>query len=115
MQPRTTATLTSSGSTPWLLTNWHANPMNLGVAVTVATSVTISSQCQIDVTFGDPTAVYPTTLTVFQSSQIAGSSAVAASSANFCGIISAPIAALRLTSNSSTVVASLTVLQSGIG
>lgn len=110
MQPQY-VTVTSSGSSPWQLVNWHATPINLGVAVRVAS---LSSTWQIDVTMDDPTGTYPSSAgpTIFQSSQVGGP---AGSSTNAIGSISQPIAAWRLTNNSTGGTATATVVQSGIG
>jgi len=105
-------TLSSSGSSPWKLTNWHSSPpMQIGFAVTVAS---LSSTWQIDVRFDDPTSVFPSTVsTVFQASQVGGP---AASSINGLGSISTcPIAAWRLTNNSTGGEVHVAALQVGIG
>ncbi len=109
MQP-ISVTLSSTGSSPWKLVNWHANPINLGIMVSVAS---LSSTWQIDVTLADPTNTYPSSaVAVFQSSQVGGP---AASSINSIGAIIQPIAAWRLTNNSTGGAVTATVLQSGIG
>jgi hypothetical protein len=85
--------------------------MNIGLAVRVAS---LSSQWQIDVIMDDVTNTYPSSAgpTVFQSSQVGGP---ATSSQNGIGAITQPIAALRLTNNSTGGTATLTILQAGIG
>lgn len=110
MQP-VTVTLASSGSSAWKSVNWHANPINLGIAVAVSA---LSSTWQIDVCMTDPINVYPTSAaaTVFQASQVGGP---AASSVNAIGAISQPVAAWRLTNNSTGGSVTATVLQAGIG
>ncbi|MBR1298552.1 hypothetical protein [Bradyrhizobium sp. AUGA SZCCT0042] len=111
MQP-VYVTLSSSGSSPWRLTNWHGNPpMSIGFAVTVAS---LSSTWQLDVMMVDPTNTYPSTVsTVFQASQVGGP---AASSTNGIGAISTcPIAAWRLTNNSTGGAVHVAALQVGIG
>lgn len=110
MQPRY-VTVSSSGSSPWQLVNWHATPINVGFSVRVAT---LSSQWQLDVTMDDPTGVYPSSAgpTIFQSSQVGGP---AGSSTNAIGAIMQPIAAWRLTNNSTGGSVTVTALQAGIG
>ena len=105
-------TLSSSGSSPWKLTNWQGNPpQQIGFAVTVAS---LSSQWQIDVTLADPTNTYPSSVTtVFQASQVGGP---AASSINGIGSISTcPVAAWRLTNNSTGGSVHVAALQVGTG
>jgi hypothetical protein len=111
MQP-ITVTLTSSGSSPWKLTNWHGYPpMMVGFQITAAS---LSSQVQIDVTLQDPSSTYSSsTLTVLQASQVGGP---AASSINTVGSISTcPIAAWRATLTSTGGSVQVTALQVGIG
>ena len=48
-------TLSSSGSSPWKVPNWHATPQQLSFAVLS----TGGSSWSIDVTFEDPSGVYP--------------------------------------------------------
>jgi hypothetical protein len=104
-------TVSSSGSSPWRLVNWHANPINVGFAVRTAS---LSSTWQIDVTMDDPTNVYPSSAgpTIFQSSQVG---TIAGGSSNAIGAINQPIAAWRLTNNSTGGSVTATALQSGIG
>lgn len=114
MQPRS-VTLTSSGSTPWQIPNWNGlAPFNIAVTLQ---ATTISSFYQLDWTLGDPTGVYPTPpLTVYQTSQLPGSSTITSTqSGTQIGVITTPVGAFRLTSGSTTINATLTWLQSGIG
>lgn len=110
MQPRY-LTVSSSGSSPWQLVNWHATPINVGFAVRVAS---LSSTWQLDITLDDPTGVYPSSAgpTIFQSSQVG---TISGSSVNAIGAITQPIAAWRLTNNSSGGSVTVTALQAGIG
>jgi hypothetical protein len=113
MQP-ITVTLSSSGSSPWKLTNWHVTaPMMIGFAIT-ATGLAVTSGWQLDVTLQDPSSTYTSsTFTVFQASQVGGP---AASSVSGVGSISTcPIAGWRLTQNSSVGSVQGTALQVGIG
>jgi hypothetical protein len=48
-------TQTSSGSSPWKLTNWHCTPVNIGVSVACNSSSTF----QIDYTLDDVTGSFP--------------------------------------------------------
>lgn len=106
-------TVTSTGSSPWKLTNWHAGTFNISFAARVAS---LSSQFQLDITFDDPTSVYPSSAgpTIFLSSQAAGGG-IALSSVNAIGVITQPIAAWRVTNNSTGGTVTVTALQSGIG
>jgi hypothetical protein len=99
-------TVTSSGSSPWKLTNWHANPVNLGIGVRTSG---LTSNWQLDVTLDDPTNTFPSSAgpTIF-SSLVSGSTNAIAS-------ITFPIAAWRLTNTSTAGTVTATVLQSGIG
>lgn len=111
MQP-VYVTLSSSGSSPWKLTNWQGYPpMQIGFAVTVAS---LSSTWQIDVTLADPSSTFSSTaVTVFGASQVGGP---AASSIGAIGSISTcPIAAWRLTNNSTGGSVHVAALQAGIG
>jgi hypothetical protein len=105
--------VTSSGSSPWKLTNWHVTaPMNIGFGVRTSA---LSSTWQIDVTMDDPTGTYPSSAgpTVFQSSQT--TNGIAGGSSNAIGAITTPIAAWRVTNNSSAGTVTATALQVGIG
>jgi hypothetical protein len=106
-------TVTSSGSSPWKLVNWHTTPINIGFASKVAS---LSSQYQIDITMDDPTNTYPSSAgpTVFLSSQAAGGG-IALSSLGGIGVITQPIAAWRVTNNSTGGTVTVTALQAGIG
>lgn len=109
-------TVSSAGSSPWYSINYHGYPpVNIGLAVRAG-----STNWQIDVTmddpFGDAGGIFNSSAgpTVFQSSQTNGTAL--SGSGNSIGCILQPIAALRLTVNSTTSgVATLTVLQAGIG
>jgi len=124
------ATLSSSGSTRWFQVDWWRNPQPLGISVAITTNnSSASGTYQIDVTIDDPTGFYPNpalnpgnaqfspnglggkTVTVFQSSAIGGPTAN--SSVNFIGTLTTPIAAWRLTQNSTSNVTVATVLQPG--
>lgn len=104
-------TVSSSGSSPWRLVNWHADPLNLGIAIRTAA---LSSTWQLDVTMDDPTNVFPSSagLTIFQSSQVG---TLSAGTGNAIGAITQPIAAWRLTNNSTGGAVTATVIQAGIG
>lgn len=112
MQPRY-VTVTSSGVSAWQPVNWHVTPINIGFASRVAS---LSSQYQIDVTMDDPFGTYPSSAgpTVFLSSQCAGGG-IALSSIGGIGVITQPIAAWRITNNSTGGSVTVTVLQAGIG
>lgn len=108
-------TLTSSGSSPWKLANWHCTgPQQFGFAYLS----TGGGNWQIDVTLEDVTRVYPnpnsTSPTAFQ--LITASSTTAANQVT--GLTSFAIAAWRLTVNtpsSAGAVSTLIGLQAGIG
>jgi hypothetical protein len=73
----------------------------------------------VDITMDDPTGVYPSSAgpTVFQSSQ-AGSSqngVIVGGSSNAIGNILMPIAAWRVTNNSTGGTVTVTALQAGVG
>lgn len=110
MQP-VYVTRSSSGSTDWQIVNWHVSPIHIGFAVRTAS---LSSNWQIDVTMDSPFGVYGSSAgpTVFQSSQVGGPSG---SSTNAIGAITQPIAAWRLTTNSTGGAVTVTALQAGIG
>jgi hypothetical protein len=110
MQP-ISVTQSSSGSTPWKLTNWWNDPpQQIGFQVT---ATGLSSNWQIDCTLSDPSSTFPSsTITVIQASQIGGP---AASSVSGIGSISTcPIAAWRVTLNSSTGSVQVVGLQQGV-
>jgi hypothetical protein len=54
MQPHY-VTLSSSGSSPWQITNWHSTPQEISFAVLS----TGGSSWAISVTYEDPTRVFP--------------------------------------------------------
>jgi hypothetical protein len=111
MQPQY-VTVTSSGSSPWRLTNWHATlPMNIGFGVRTSA---LSSNWQIDVTMDDPFGTFPSSAgpTIFQSSQVGG---ISGGSSNSIGSITTPIAAWRVTNTSTGGTVTVTALQIGIG
>lgn len=105
-------TQSSTGSSPWKLINWHVTPINLGITVVSAGS----TGWQIDVTMADPTGTYLSTagVTVFSASGVGGP-APATSTNAFIGAVLQPIAAWRLTNNSTTGAVTATVVQAGIG
>jgi hypothetical protein len=110
MQP-ITVTLSSSGSSPWKLTNWYsAPPMQIGFQITAAS---LTSNWQLDVTLSDPSSTFPSsTITVLQASQVGGP---AGSSISGVGAISTcPIAAWRLTMSSTSGAVQAVALQSGV-
>lgn len=112
MQPRY-VTVTSSGSSPWQLTNWHGSE-TFQISFSGRTNA-LSSNWQIDVTLDDPTGVYPSsagTPLVLASSAFGGP---AAGSSNAAGSIIVPIAAWRVTNSSTGGTVTVTVLQNGIG
>ncbi|WP_316159805.1 hypothetical protein [Bradyrhizobium sp. SZCCHNRI20481] len=112
MQPRY-VTVSSSGSSPWQSTNWQGQPpIQIGFGIRVTS---LSSTYQIDVTIDDPTNTFPSSAgpTVFSASAIGGP---VTSSQNQIGAISTcPIAAWRLTNNSTGGAVTVTALQIGIG
>jgi hypothetical protein len=104
-------TLTSSGSSPWKLTNWHCTgPMNIGVAV----ACNSTSTWQIDYTVDDPTGTFPnptlgTAVTVFSTTN---------GSSNTYAAFTTPVAAIRLTMNALSSAGgkvTASILQAGIG
>lgn len=109
-------TVTSSGSSPWKLTNWHAtNPMQIGFGVRTSG---LTSNWQIDVTMDDPTGTYPSSAgpTIFQSSQTSsGPGIINGGSSNAIGSILTPVAAWRITNTSTAGTVTVTALQVGIG
>lgn len=112
MQPRY-VTLSSSGVSPWQLTNWQGDPpMMLGFGIAVAS---LSSQYSLQVTMDDPTNVYPSSAgpTVFSASAIGGP--VTSSQNQIASISTCPVAAWRVTNSSTGGTVTVTVLQVGIG
>jgi hypothetical protein len=85
--------------------------MQIGFGIRVAS---LSSQYQIDVTMDDPTNTYPSSAgpTIFSASAIGGP--VTSSVNQIASISTCPIAAWRLTSNSTAGTVTVTALQSGI-
>jgi hypothetical protein len=105
-------TLSSSGASPWKLANWQTTPQQISFAMLS----TGGSSWFIEVTFEDPTRVYPSP----NSSTPTGFTILSGSSNQFVtlGTSSVPIAAARFTLNapSSTGAAvTMVMLQSGIG
>ncbi|MGJ4888999.1 hypothetical protein ACQR1Y_12435 [Bradyrhizobium sp. HKCCYLRH3099] len=110
-------TLSSTGTTPWKLTNWQATPQELSFAV-ISTG---GSSYSIAVTFEDPTATYPnpnssapTGFTIFTGS----SNAAFELGSSVTLPIGNPIAAWQATLNTqSSAGAKVTFIsmQSGIG
>jgi hypothetical protein len=114
MQPHY-ITLSSSGSSPWQLSNWDgAPPMQFGFQI----NSTGGSNFQIDATLEDPTGVYlnpnsttPTTFTLATASSTAATPFVV-------GISSIAFAAWRLTLNapsSAGAKVTLVSMQTGVG
>lgn len=86
--------------------------MQIGFGIRVSS---LSSQYQIDVTMDDPTNVFPSSAgpTVFSASAIGGP--LASSANQIASISTCPIAAWRLTNNSTGGTVTATVFQAGIG
>jgi hypothetical protein len=111
MQP-TYVTLSSTGSSPWKVTNWHASQFQLAFQV-ISTG---GSSWFISGTLEDPTRVFPSpnssTPTAF--TLATGSSNIFVS----LGSSSVPIAAYQLTLNTQSSVGAtvqLVALQTGVG
>jgi hypothetical protein len=106
-------TQSSSGSSPWKLTNWHCTgQMNIGVSV-VSNS---TSTWQIDYTVDDPSGSFPNP-TLGASATTVFSSMSGSSTATY-GAFTTPVAAIRLTMNALSSVGgkvTATILQAGIG
>jgi hypothetical protein len=107
-------TQTSSGSSPWKLTNWHCDgPMNIAVSV-VGDGV---STWQIDYTVDDPSGSYPNP--TLGSSGVTIYSTTNGSSTATYAAFTTPVAAIRLTVNAISSLGgghvTATILQSGIG
>lgn len=106
-------TLSSTGSSPWKLTNWQCTgPMNIGVSV-VGNS---TSTWQIDYTVDDPSGAYPNP-TLGASSPTVFSSMNGSSTATYA-TFSTPVAAIRLTMNALSSAGgkvTASILQAGIG
>jgi hypothetical protein len=110
MQPRY-ITLSSSGSSQWQLTNWQGMPpMMIGFGIRVSA---LSSTYQLDVTLDDPTGVFPSSAgpTIFSASAIGGP--VTSSQNQIASVSTCPIAAWRLTNNSTSGSVTVTALQAG--
>lgn len=86
--------------------------MQIGFGIRVSS---LSSQYQIDVTLDDPTGTYPSSAgpTVFSASAIGGP--VTSSQNQIASISTCPVAAWRLTNNSTGGTVTASILQSGIG
>jgi len=112
MQPRY-VTQTSSGSSPWQLTNWYGtNTFQISFS---GRTTGLSSNWQLDVTLDDPSNVFPSsagTVTVLTSTAFGGP---APASSNASGSIIVPIAAWRLTVSSTGGTVTVTALQNGVG
>ncbi|MCP3382852.1 hypothetical protein NLM31_21020 [Bradyrhizobium sp. CCGUVB4N] len=116
MQPRY-VTLSSSGSSPWQIVNWHATPQEMSFAILS----TGGSSYSIDVCLEDPSGTYkspvssaPTPFTIFTGS----SNAMFRLGSTVTAPINAPIAGYRMNLNSqSSAGASVTLVsvQAGIG
>ncbi|WP_315720154.1 MULTISPECIES: hypothetical protein [unclassified Bradyrhizobium] len=107
----TYVTAASGTISPWRLVNWHTTPINIGFGILTSG---LSSQYTLQITFDDPTGVYPSSAgpTVFSASAV---SAIVTSSANQAGSITQPIAAWRISNTSTTGSITVTALQAGIG
>lgn len=106
-------TQTSSGSSPWKLTNWHCDgPMNIAVSV-VGNS---TSAWQIDYTIDDPTGAYPNP--TLGTSGVTVYSTTSGSSTATLATFTTPVAAIRLSVtalSSAGGKVTATILQAGIG
>ena len=105
-------TLSSSGSSPWKLTNWHTTPQQISFAVLS----TGGSSWAIAVTFEDPSGVYPSP----NSSAPTGFTLLAGSSNQFVtvGASMLPIAGYQFSLNapsSAGAKVNFIALQAGIG
>lgn len=115
MQPRY-ITLSSSGSSPWQVVNWHGMPQQYGFTA-IGNPLSSNSSFSVDCTLEDPTKTYPSPISsgpIVAFSPISGS----ASSVLTVGLTSIAIAAFRLTVNAlSSAGASVTLasVQAGIG
>jgi len=113
VQPSYLTAYSSAATSAWKVLDWHTVPFSVGVAITPVGGVT---GWALDITMDDVTGVFPPpygTPTVFGASQV--NAGLAGSSTTFVGVISQPIAAvrLRLTGGGGSVTAS--ILQAGIG
>jgi len=112
MQP-VYVTLSSSGSSPWHLANWHVTgPQQFGFAVLS----TGGSSGTIDVCLEDPQNIYPSPNSSLPTAFTLAS--WGASATLLTGLTSLAIAAFRLTMNSQSSAGAkvtLATVQSGIG
>jgi hypothetical protein len=106
-------TQSSSGSSPWKLTNWNCTgPMNIGVSV-VGNS---TSTWQLDYTVDDPTGAYPNP--TLGASGVTAFSTTSGSSTPIYAAFTTPVAAIRLSMNALSSAGgkvTATILQAGIG
>jgi len=109
-------TLASAGSSPWKTTNWNATPQQISFSVLATTR----SSWSVDVTFEDPSYIYPSP----RSSAPTAFTIVTGSSAQFFSLngssaYPAPIAGYRfnagVVSSLDTTGIALVVNQAGIG
>ncbi|MGC2779996.1 MAG: hypothetical protein WA418_30590 [Bradyrhizobium sp.] len=107
----TYVTAASGNISPWRLVNWHTTPISIGFGILASG---LSSQYTLQITFDDPTNIYPSSAgpTVFSASAV---SAIITSSANQAGAIIQPIAAWRVNNSSTSGAVTVTALQAGIG
>lgn len=116
MQPRY-LTLTSTGSTPWQVVNWHTTPQDMSFAVISSGG----SSYSIDACLEDPSGTYPspvssapTAFTIFTGS----SNAMFRLGSTVTFPVGAPIAGYRLNLNSQSSAGArvtLVSMQAGIG
>jgi hypothetical protein len=111
-------TLTSSGSSPWKVPNWHATPQEISFQV-----ISAGSSYIISATLEDPTGTYPspnssapTAFTMFTGS----SNAIFTLGSSVTFPIGKPIAGYQVTLNALSTLGGATkitvvALQSGIG
>lgn len=114
MQPHY-LTLTSSGSSPWQITNWQViGPQQFGFQV----NSTGGSNFQIDGTLEDPTGVYPNPNSTSPTAFTIATASSTAAAPFVTGLSTLTIAAYRLTLNApSSTLAKVTLvsMQAGIG
>src|SRR5882672_3216393 len=112
-------TLTSTGSSPWQVVNWHATPQELQFQV-----ISNGSSWALAVTLEDPTGVYPSpnssAPTAFTIISSVSSNALFELGSSVTLPIGNPIAAYQFTLNAlsrlgGATKATLVTLQSGIG
>lgn len=109
-------TLTSTGTSPWKVANWHATPQQ----ITFAVLSTGGSSWFVDVAFEDPTNTYPSPNSSLPTpfTILTGNANAFISIAPGSSIAPAPIAAYRFTLNTQSSVGArvtLVSLQAGIG